>query len=142
MMYNNIDFNNKTILITGGAGFIGSNLAFYLQENFPNSKVIVFDCFRNNEIFHNGNITHFGHYNKKTDFKKVKKGRNINKDTKSTQQNDRTTKRDEKESQEPNKKNTAPPPPKKKKTYSHKKKTPKNLKNYPKETQKFFFFFI
>ena len=51
-MNNKIDFNNKTILITGGAGFIGSNLAFYFQENFPKSKVTVFDCFRNDETFH------------------------------------------------------------------------------------------
>ena len=62
MMYNKIDFNNKTILITGGAGFIGSNLAFYFQENFPKSKVTVFDCFRNEETFHNGNLKSFGHY--------------------------------------------------------------------------------
>ena len=62
-MNNKINFNNKTILITGGAGFIGSNLAFYFQANFPKSKVTVFDCFRNNETFQNGNQKSFGHYN-------------------------------------------------------------------------------
>jgi ADP-L-glycero-D-manno-heptose 6-epimerase len=68
-MYNNINFNNKIILITGGAGFIGSNLAFYFQENFPNSKVVIFDCFRSTEIFANGNLKSFGHYKNLIGFK-------------------------------------------------------------------------
>ena len=62
MVYTETSFNNKTILITGGAGFIGSNLAFYFQENYPDSKVIVFDCFRNEMTFSNGNLQSFGHY--------------------------------------------------------------------------------
>ena len=61
-MHKNIKFNNKTILITGGAGFIGSNLAFYFQKNFPNSKVVVFDCFRSEAVFANGNLQSLGHY--------------------------------------------------------------------------------
>jgi ADP-L-glycero-D-manno-heptose 6-epimerase len=69
MTSNGINFNKKTILITGGAGFIGSNLAFYFQKNFPNSKVVVFDCFRTNEIFPNGNLKSFGHFKNLIGFK-------------------------------------------------------------------------
>jgi len=69
MMNKKIDFNNKTILITGGAGFIGSNLVFHLQHNFPKSKIIVFDCFRSEETFHNGKLKSFGHYKNLIGFK-------------------------------------------------------------------------
>jgi len=62
MRYNNIDFNNKTILITGAAGFIGSNLCFYFQKNYPAATVVAFDLFRSGETFLNGNLKSFGHF--------------------------------------------------------------------------------
>lgn len=68
-MQKKINFNHKNILITGGAGFIGSNLAFYFQDNYPESKIIVFDCFRNEQRFTNGNLKSFGHFNNLLGFK-------------------------------------------------------------------------
>ena len=62
MLNSNINFNNKTILITGGAGFIGSSLAFYIQDNFPKSKIVIFDCFQNDAISEKGYLQSYGHY--------------------------------------------------------------------------------
>ncbi len=69
MIYSDIDFNNKIVLITGGAGFIGSNLAFYFQENYPNCQVVIFDKFRSEETFSNGNLKSFGHFKNLLGFK-------------------------------------------------------------------------
>ena len=45
MRYIDDELKDKTILITGGAGFIGSNLAFYFQKNHPDAKVVILDAF-------------------------------------------------------------------------------------------------
>jgi len=71
MKYNDIDFNTKTILITGGAGFIGSNLAFYFQNNYPNATIVVFDSFRSGETLSNGNLKSFGHFSNLLGFKGI-----------------------------------------------------------------------
>ncbi len=69
MRYIESDLKNKTILITGGAGFIGSNLAFYFQNNHPDAKVVVLDSFRSGETFSNGNLKSFGHFKNLIGFK-------------------------------------------------------------------------
>jgi ADP-L-glycero-D-manno-heptose 6-epimerase len=62
MRYIEDDLKNRTILITGGAGFIGSNLAFYFQNNHPEAKVVILDSFRSGETLSNGNLKSFGHF--------------------------------------------------------------------------------
>ena len=62
MRYIEDSLKDKTILITGGAGFIGSNLAFYFQNNHPDAKVVILDCFRSGETLSNGNLKSFGHF--------------------------------------------------------------------------------
>ena len=44
-------FDNKLILVTGGNGFIGSNLVKYLIKNNKNIKIDIFDKDFNKEVF-------------------------------------------------------------------------------------------
>lgn len=54
------------ILITGGAGFIGSNLALSLQDE---NDVLIIDKMRSDECFENGNLKALGHFKNLLDFK-------------------------------------------------------------------------
>ena len=40
----------RSILITGGAGFIGSNLTLALQQKFPDARLVVVDDFRSGDF--------------------------------------------------------------------------------------------
>ncbi len=38
------NYQAKNLLVTGGAGFIGTNFVYYWLENYPDSKVVVLDA--------------------------------------------------------------------------------------------------
>ncbi|PHS56524.1 MAG: ADP-glyceromanno-heptose 6-epimerase [Sulfurimonas sp.] len=78
MRYINDDLRDKTILITGGAGFIGSNLALYFQNYHPDAEVVVLDSFRSTKTLSNGNLVSFGHFKNLLGFNGEIIGGNIN----------------------------------------------------------------
>ena len=43
MLNSNIDIENKTILLTGAAGFIGANLTMRLLQDYPSAKIVGID---------------------------------------------------------------------------------------------------
>lgn len=57
-----MNLNKQKIVITGGAGFIGSAIAHHLDKTYPDCEVLVVDTFRNEETFSNGNLKSFGHF--------------------------------------------------------------------------------
>lgn len=69
MKYIYDDLADRNILITGGAGFIGSNLALYFQKHHPLANIYVFDKFRDNTLFPSGNPTSLGHFKNLLDFR-------------------------------------------------------------------------
>ena len=47
MLKDNVTLKNKTVLITGCAGFIGYHLCEYILNNEPDTKVVGLDCLNN-----------------------------------------------------------------------------------------------
>lgn len=64
-----MNIENKRIVITGAAGFIGSALAHYFDDNCPICEVLGVDKFRSDEKFSNGNLKSFGHFKNLLGFK-------------------------------------------------------------------------
>ena len=63
-----LDLTNKSVVITGGAGFLGSQLALAIENQHPGCHVTVFDRFRDDKRFPNNNLTSLGHFKNLIDF--------------------------------------------------------------------------
>ena len=57
------------VLITGGAGFIGSSIAKELQSIYPNASITIFDKFNSGERRSKGNYKYFGDFKNLQGFK-------------------------------------------------------------------------
>ncbi len=57
-----MNLKNKKILVTGAAGFIGSNICLYLQKKFPTCEIVAIDSFKTDSFFSNGNPYSYGSY--------------------------------------------------------------------------------
>ncbi|MGM0518972.1 MAG: ADP-glyceromanno-heptose 6-epimerase [Campylobacterota bacterium] len=57
-----IGLRNKKILVTGAAGFIGSNICLYLQKTYPTCEIVALDSFKTDSFFSNGNPYSYGSY--------------------------------------------------------------------------------
>ena len=45
VMHMDVNRNDQTVPITGGAGFVGSNLTLRIQQRFSECRIVVFDAF-------------------------------------------------------------------------------------------------
>ena len=60
-------YENKTLLITGGAGFIGSNFIHYMLENHPECRIVNLD-----KLTYAGNLDNLKEVEKDTRYDAVR----------------------------------------------------------------------
>ena len=59
MEINSLSFNHKDILITGGAGFVGSNIAMTIQNYYPSARITIFDKYENKLVINSISINKY-----------------------------------------------------------------------------------